>query len=181
MLIFSIKNAFRKKGIAILSALGVGFGLMLVFVLGAFSAGVSAQFRENVSESVGQVQVTEKLESGANSHLPKDIPKQLFETEGVGEHITGYNVEVQAYPYFTFDYADDLENDGDNIILKGLNKTLDKKWDGPSNNVIEGRVFKNGKKELLIDSRLLDIEELDLEINKTVEVNLNVGDRKSVV
>jgi len=60
MLKFSIKNAFRKKSTAILSSIGVGIGLMLVFVIGAFTAGVTAQFQENLSETIGIVEILEK-------------------------------------------------------------------------------------------------------------------------
>jgi len=34
MLSFAAKNVFRKKGVAILSSVGIGFGLMLMIVLG---------------------------------------------------------------------------------------------------------------------------------------------------
>jgi len=68
MLRFSIKNAFRKKSTAILSSVGVGIGLMLVFVIGAFTAGVSAQFQQNLAETVGLVEVVEKGNLGSNSH-----------------------------------------------------------------------------------------------------------------
>ena len=69
MLKFSIKNAFRKKSTAILSSIGVGVGLMLVFVIGAFTAGVSAQFADNLTRTIGIVNVIEKDQVGFNSQL----------------------------------------------------------------------------------------------------------------
>ncbi|TXT59856.1 MAG: membrane protein of unknown function [Promethearchaeota archaeon] len=175
MLIFSIKNAFRKKGIAILASLGVGFGLMLVFVLGAFSAGVSAQFRENVVESVGQVQITEKLQSGSNSQLPTNITEQLLNTEDLEENIINYNVEAEAPVYFTLNYAgeDNLNNDGDRIILKGINKSLDEDWGGATTKIENGRVFENGKKEIIVDSRLVENAQFDVNISSELEIYLN--------
>jgi putative ABC transport system permease protein len=176
MLIFSIKNAFRKKGIAILASLGVGFGLMLVFVLGAFSAGVSSQFRENVAESVGQVQITEKLKSGSESQLPINITEQLFNTEDIEENLNKYNLEAEAPIYFTINYVgeDQLNNEGDRVILKGLNKSLDQNWEGPTTKIEQGRVFENGKKEIIVDSRLLDVAQFNIDIGSELEINLNI-------
>ena len=68
MLRFSIKNAFRKKGSAILASLGVAFGLMLVFVIGAFTAGLKVQFEDNLTRTLGIVNIYEKSECRPNNH-----------------------------------------------------------------------------------------------------------------
>jgi len=173
MLRFSIKNAFRKKSTAILSSLGVGIGLMLVFVIGAFTAGVSAQFQENLTETIGLVEVVEKGNLGANSHLPLTIVDSLFDTPDVGDFIAGYNVETQAPATYTLDYSDDLQNVGDSLTLIGINKTLDNIWGGPIANILEGRVFNSGANETIIDSRLVAAAQFPINIGD--EINLDLG------
>ena len=149
MLKFSIKNAFRKKSTAILSSVGVGIGLMLVFVIGAFTAGVNAQFQENLTETVGLVEVVEKGNLGANSHLPLTIVDSLFNTPEVGEFIAGYNVETQAPATYTLDYNDDLNNLGDSLTLIGINKSLDQAWGGPTSKILDGRAFNLNANETI--------------------------------
>jgi hypothetical protein len=170
MLIFSIKNAFRKKLTAILASLGVGFGLMLVFVIGAFTAGVSAQFQDNLSKTLGIVNVTEEFQTGANSHLPLDLPDALFNTPGVGDSIVSYNVETEAPLSLTSEYFKDP--DPDKLILKGLNVTIDQAWGGATTKIIEGRLFEVGKNETIIDSRLVDISGFPNSLGSNITIDL---------
>jgi putative ABC transport system permease protein len=175
MLKFSIKNAFRKKSIAILASIGVGFGLMLVFVLSAFNAGVSRQFEENFLQVVGQVEVTEKLKQGSESKLMLDFPNDLIATEGIGNSIIAYNVETQLPNYFTLDYVGEMLNDADTLVLIGLNKTLDENYGGATSKLISGRIFGQNKKEIIIDSRLLDVAKFSVNLGDDLEINLNLG------
>ena len=95
MLTFSVKNAFRKKSTAILSSLGVAIGLMLVFVVGAYTAGVQAQFNDNLTRTLGIVNVIEDSEillPTPDSNLPLTIIDDLHNTNEVGEYIIDYNV-----------------------------------------------------------------------------------------
>jgi ABC-type lipoprotein release transport system permease subunit len=73
MLWFSFKNVFRKKTVAIFSSSGIAFGLMLMFVLGAYAAGVQAQFQDSLSRTLGIVQIVEENEAGAGSVLPPHV------------------------------------------------------------------------------------------------------------
>jgi putative ABC transport system permease protein len=175
VLIFSIKNAFRKKSTAILASLGVGFGLMLVFVLGSFSAGVSTQFSDNLQKTVGQVTLTEKLKRGSESQIPLDFPNQLLEYDNISEHLIRYTVESEAPIIFTFDYWDDIGEDGNRLIVKGINLTLDQAWEGPSTKIIEGRVFKENELEVIVDSRLSRVAEFNVSVGQTLELFLNPG------
>jgi len=172
MLKFSIKNAFRKKSTAILSSVGVGIGLMLVFVIGAFTAGVSSQFQENLTETVGLVEVIEKGNLGANSHLPLTIVDSLFDTPEVGDFIAGFNVETQAPATYTLDYNDDLNNLGDSLTLIGINKTLDQAWGGPTTKILEGRIFNINANETIIDARLLEAVQFPIEIGDDITIDL---------
>ena len=175
MIVFSIKNAFRKKLIAILASVGVGFGLMLVFVIGAFTAGVSGQFQDNLNDTLGIVNVTEKLQQGSDSNLPISLPQDIQNTPGVGEFLSKYNVETQAPNYFASNYFGNLSTVGDRLILIGLNTTIDQNWGGATTKIIQGRVFENNKNEIIIDSRLLDVAQFLVTIGSNISINLDLG------
>ena len=181
MILFSIKNAFRKKLIAILAAIGVGFGLMLVFVIGAFTAGVSAQFQDNLTRTLGIVDVTEKLRGGADSHLPLSLPQDILNTPNVGESILSYTVETQAPDYFTSEYWSNLTTFGDRLLLKGLNSTIDGNWGGPTTKIIEGRSFDPNKNETIIDSRLVNIADFPVTVGSNLTINLNLSGNKTSI
>ncbi|MFX1378643.1 MAG: ABC transporter permease [Promethearchaeota archaeon] len=181
MILFSIRNAFRKKLIAILAAIGVGFGLMLVFVIGAFTAGVTAQFQDSLTRTLGIVSVTEKFQQGAESHLPLSLPQEIQDTPNVGEYILSYNVETQTPDYFTSEYWGNLSTFGDRLILKGLNSTIDSNWEGVTTKIIEGRTFDPKKNETIIDSRLLDIADFPVSIGSNITLSLDLSGNKTSI
>jgi putative ABC transport system permease protein len=175
MIRFSIKNAFRKKIIALLASLGVGFGLMLVFVIGAFTAGVRADFQGSLAQTIGLVEVIETDEVGSNSHLPIATPQKLFDTPNVGEFIVGYNVETQAPVYFTSSYNSQIQNVGDTLTLIGINTSVDQQYGGISTDLISGRLFNIGQNETVIDSRLIDIANFSVDLGSILEIKLDPG------
>ncbi len=181
MLFFSIKNAFRKKLISILAAVGVGFGLMLVFVIGAFTAGVSSQFQDSLTRTLGIINVTEKLQQGPDSHLPLTLPQELQETPNVGEYILSYNVETQTPDYFAIDYWNNLSTFGDRLFLKGLNSSIDNTWGGATTKIIEGRNFEPNQNETIIDSRLVDITDFPSTLGNTLTINLDLSGNKTAI
>ena len=181
MLIFSIKNAFRKKLISILAALGVGFGLMLVFVIGAFTSGVSAQFQDNLNRTLGVVSVTEKLRGGADSNLPLTLPQDILDTPDVGGNVLSYNLETQVPDYFTSEYWANLSTFGDRLILKGLNSTTDGNWGGPTTKIIEGRNFEPNQNETILDSRLVNIADFPVTIGSNLTINLDLSGNKTSI
>ena len=173
MLRFSIKNAFRRKASAILASLGVAFGLMLVFVVSAFTAGLKVQFEDNLTRTLGIVNVIEISEIGPNSQLPTSIVDDIYDAEGIGESILGHNVETQTPFIFTAEYADKLRNSGDAISLSGLNKTLDMEWEGFTTNIIKGRAFNLGENETIIGTNLVDAAQFSVDIGDEIEITLN--------
>lgn len=179
MLKFSIKNAFRKKSTAILSSVGVGIGLMLVFVIGAFTAGVSAQFQENLIETIGLVEVFEKGEDGSDSHLPLTIVDSLFDTPEVGEFIARHNVETQTPSSYTADF-NDFNNLGDSITLIGINKSIDEAWGGPTTKILNGRNFNLNSNETIIDARLLDVAPFPVSIGNKITIELDINTNASL-
>ena len=181
MLIFSIKNAFRKKLISILAALGVGFGLMLVFVIGAFTSGVSAQFQDNLNRTLGVVSVTEKLQGGADSNLPLTLPQDILDTPDVGGNVLSYNLETQVPDYFTSEYWANLSTFGDRLILKGLNSTIDGNWGGATTKIIEGRNFEPNQNETILDSRLVNIADFPVTIGSNLTINLDLSGNKTSI
>jgi putative ABC transport system permease protein len=157
MLRFAIKNAFRKKGVAILSSMGIGFGLMLQFVLGAFSAGVTTQVNENFEKALGLVEITQFGKGVASSELPTTIVDQLYATN-FSNDIQHLNVKLQLDNTFSFNYIGKIQNTGDNLVVIGVNRTMDEQFKGPTSKITDGSVFTEGSDNALIDSRLLAIE-----------------------
>lgn len=180
MIGFSIKNAFRRKGSAILASLGVAFGLMLVFVVSAFTAGLKVQFEDNLTRTLGIVNVIETSEIGPNSQLPTSIIEDIYNAAEIGDSILGHNVETQTPYIFTVDYADKLRNTGDAIALSGLNKTLDTEWEGFTTRIIEGRAFNPGENETIIGKNLVDTAQFSVEIGDEIEITLNPINETSV-
>lgn len=177
MLIFSIKNAFRKKSTAILSSLGVAIGLMLVFVVGAYTAGVQAQFNDNLTRTLGIVNVIEESEiliPTPDSNLPLTIIEDLENTVEVGEFIIDYNVECQAPYSYTTEYWDQLANPDDKLIVVGLNRSLDTNWRGFTTRIIQGRNFEIGQNETIISSRLASIAEFPISIGSKIKLTLDL-------
>jgi len=178
MLKFSIKNAFRKKSTAILSSIGVGIGLMLVFVIGAFTAGVTAQFQENLSETIGIVEILEKDVLGReNSHLPINFTNDLYNTPNVGEDIFKLTPESQAPFFYTSNYfgVDKLVNAQDTLTLIGINLTLDQEWGGPTTKILQGNIFNLEENETIIDSRLLSVAQFPVSIGDAIKIKLDLG------
>jgi putative ABC transport system permease protein len=179
MLRFSIKNAFRKKSTAILASIGVGVGLMLVFVIGAFTAGVTAQFQNNLAQTIGIVEILEKdVDTRTNSHLPLSLPDELYNTPNVGDSISQYNVEVQAPFFYTSNYSGEtqLRINGDLLTLKAINHTLDQLWGGPTSKILQGRVFEPESNEIIIDSRLITDAQFPVGLGDALGVKLDPGD-----
>lgn len=174
MLRFSIKNAFRKKSTSILSSLGVAIGLMLVFVVGAYSAGVQVQFKSNLTRTLGTVNIIEESKIGPESHLPLNITESLLNTEEVGEFIINYNVETQAPYYYTGAYSDKLANSGDTLAVVGLNKTLDAEWNGFTTRITDGRNFEIGQNETIISSQLASIADFPVAIGDKITLDLDL-------
>jgi putative ABC transport system permease protein len=156
MLKFALRNVARKKGVAIIASFGIGFGLMLMFTLGAFSAGVAAQFEDNYAEVLGIVEVTEYGNQGATSQLPPAVLETILESEA-GSALLAYNYQAIAPPYFTIPSVGEIGNDGDRLTIVGVNQSVDAAYGGATSVLQSGRAFSPGEAEVIVDSRLADL------------------------
>ncbi len=173
MLIFSLKNAFRRKGSAILASLGVAFGFMLVFAVGAFTAGLKVQFEDNLTRTLGIINVIETSEIGANSELPIGLVEDIYANSEIGDLILGHNVEKQLPFIFTNKYADKLRNNGDALVLTGLNETIDTNWEGYTTKILQGRSFIPGENETIIGTNLVENAQFPVELGDQIEISID--------
>ncbi len=172
MLKFSIKNVFRKKGVTILASSGIGFGLMLMFVLGAFSDGVEASFSDSFSKILGVVDVTQQNRQGEFSNLPKDVLDKLL-AANFSDDIGSYSAQTQLPTDFTLDYLGKLNSAQDSLVIIGVDPEQDQLVEGPTTRILQGRSFQAGQNETIIDSRLLDAAQFDVSLGTKLSINLN--------
>jgi putative ABC transport system permease protein len=77
LLIFSIRNAFRKKAVAALAVLGVAFGCALMTFLFCVASGMGKRVETTFSNLAGRIMVTQKgsvfgglLQGAGSSSIP---------------------------------------------------------------------------------------------------------------
>lgn len=168
MLKFSVRNVFRKKSVAILASSGIGIGLMLMFVLGSFNAGVEAQFRENFSEVLGQVEI--QPDTTQDVLLDPTVLTNLT-ASSVGPDIERYNVLV-TLPLVP--RQNEFKNPG-TISIRGVNQSVDASYNGPTANLEQGRAFTPGSREAIVDSRLLEAANFSVALGANITVDLNIS------
>jgi putative ABC transport system permease protein len=145
---------------------------MLMFVLGAFNAGVKAQFAENFAQVAGIVEITQTNRQGWQSNLPVGTIDKLKASE-IGNEIESYNAIYELSGDYVIPYLDKLTLAGNRIAIIGVNRTLDSAWDGPTANIRNGRLFNPGEKEVIIDSRLANVSQFDVSLNSIFSLYLN--------
>ncbi|NLB55260.1 MAG: ABC transporter permease, partial [Lentisphaerae bacterium] len=60
LMLFSIRNAFRKKAVAVLAILGVAFGCGLITFLFSLTAGMEKRIEGSFNNLSGQITITQK-------------------------------------------------------------------------------------------------------------------------
>lgn len=98
LLIFSIRNAFRKKAVAALAVLGVAFGCALMTFLFSVATGMENRVESTFSNLAGQITITQKgsifgglLQGMGSSSIPNsyiDIVKSVPHVDNVTGMIT---------------------------------------------------------------------------------------------
>ncbi|MHA1245449.1 MAG: ABC transporter permease [Candidatus Heimdallarchaeota archaeon] len=184
---FAIKNTFRKKLVAGLSIAGITIGIALMVAMSSTTAGFDALLGDSLAETMGDVEIAEEGKSSYLSQLPENITDYIMTIES-NEEIEGISPEIDVYGFNQF---------LDNITLHagmpmapvefmqlsalGTIPTNDQIFDGPTNNIIEGKVF-DADYEIIIADYILDgapavfvlNQEFPLQINETFAINLTV-------
>lgn len=157
MLKFSILNAFRRKGIAIIAIIGTALGVALMTVLLSISDGMDAQMTSTANEMAGWIAVYPE-----SAPLGYIMPSQIGFPESYADEIKQIdNVKEDAVsplimafvPTEVADYGDPM---GANLrgadkqasVLLGESNPFDQ------NNIIEGRAPDEGRDEVIIGNML---------------------------
>jgi putative ABC transport system permease protein len=187
---FALKNAFRKKLVAALSITGIAIGIALMVTLSSASAGFDNLLGEAVAESVGDVEVQEYNTELTLSQLPRNI-SDIIRTIDSSDKILALSPEVVVSNFIQF--ADNVTIEGgimgppsslmSAIALgaRGVNSGDDATFDGPTTNIVEGRLFENDYEIIIADyvleggSSVFTLgESVDLMINYTYTVPVTI-------
>lgn len=147
LFIFSLKNSFRKKVVAFLAILGVGVGVSLMVFILSSSAGVNKIFSESFTKAAGEITISGESApmgfgiSGGEATL---IPKSYIERIEKIEHIKSVSPRVM-----TIISSKSLKTPDSFSIVVGVDSKRDKKNEGPTTFIYEGRSFSD-KNEVII-------------------------------
>jgi putative ABC transport system permease protein len=167
--VFSLKNAFRKKGVAFLAILGTALGCSLLVIMLATTQGMN-QMLENTFKRISNKIVI----SGQGSFLGISLHEggSLISQGSVDkiakiEHIESVSSRVTAIiPRETFKVMDPFS------ALVGVDLKEDRESDGVTNYITNGRVFSE-KNEVVIGEMLVESAKLadnEVELNEEIEM-----------
>lgn len=145
---FSISNAFRRKGIALVAIIGTALGVALMTVLLSISDGMDQQMSETMNELSGGIGVY-PADAPMGFMLPGGTP---FSTAYVDEIQTIDHVEValpQVLALLSSDAADLSSVLG--ITIRGVDVELDAERGGATAlaNIIEGETIAGANEVIL--------------------------------
>jgi putative ABC transport system permease protein len=154
---FSILNAFRRRGIAIIAIIGTALGVALMTVLLSISDGMDAQMTSTMNEVAGWVAVYPE-----SAPLGYIMPSQIGFPESYVDEIKQIdNVKEEAVsplimafvPTEVADFGDPMGAalrgiDQQTSALLGEDNPFDQK------NIITGRVPETGKNEVILGNML---------------------------
>jgi len=174
---FAVKNAFRKKGVALLAIIGIGVGLTLQITLNSYSNGMVASFDEMFNEMVGSFELQEEGLPTFQSQIPVNVT-DLLETSELGNNIVALSPELHLPSTVTSGYGDKLSKTAFgtpksiNVIGIDLESYLQ-----VSNDIDEltneSRYFDLGEDEVVIPSSLHDENETFFSIGDSIELVIN--------
>ncbi|NHJ46801.1 MAG: FtsX-like permease family protein [Asgard group archaeon] len=177
---FALKNAFRKKLVAVLSITGIAIGIALMVALSSASAGFDNVLSSAVAETVGDVEVQEYGTELTLSELPTNIT-DIIRTIDSGDKILAASAEVVVNNFIQF--ADNVtidigmappnpEFNAMALGARGVVPADDLLFDGPTNNIIEGRMFENDF-EIIIADYILEGGSSVFALNGTIDLMIN--------
>ena len=157
MLRFSILNAFRRKGIAIIAIIGTALGVALMTVLLSISDGMDAEITSTMNEVAGWVAVyPESAPLGyimpSQIGFPESYVDEIKQIDNVKDDSTAPLI-MAFVPTEVADFGDPM-----GAALRGANESASALL-GESNpfdrdNIIEGRAPDEGQGELIIGNML---------------------------
>lgn len=172
LLKFSIKNAFRKKGVAILAILGVAVGISLMVFILSSSQGVNQMFSRSFTKAAGKITVSSEsapmgfgILGGEVSLIPKNYIKRVEKIK----HIKSVSPRVM-----TVFSSKSLKTADPFSIIVGLEAKKDKQNNGPTTSIFEGRSFLN-KNEVIIG------KVLDQSIKMASGKEIKIGDKIKII
>jgi len=149
---FSIRNAFRRKGIAFIAIVGTALGVALMTVLLSVSDGMEQQMSETMTEFSGGIAVY-PADAPMGFMIPGGTPfpvSYVEEIEGL-DHVDMVAPQVLAYlPSEVVDFGSPL-----GTTIRGVDLELDAEVDGPTApaNIIEGQTIA-GENEIILGKSL---------------------------
>jgi len=172
LFIFSLHNAFRKKGVAILAIIGVGIGVSLMVFILASSAGANKVFTESFAQAAGQITISSEnapmgfgISGGEASLLPESYVKRIEKIA----HIKSVSPRVMTViSSKSFKTADPF------TIIVGVNPTRDKEANGPTTSIYEGRTF-SGENEVIVGKVLEESSKI------ATDREIKIGDKIEIV
>ena len=165
---FSVRNAFRKKGVSILAVLGVALGCALMTFLLSLSQGMNQRIEKTFTEVAGTIVVgsEDSILGGQITTTKTPLPASYVEQIEKLNYVSSVSPRVNALiPPTAIKTPSPI-----GIPLTGIDPTKEK--DGPKDHIIEGRNFKD-ENEIIIGKYIKQ----DLEF---FETKLNVGDKITI-
>lgn len=177
---FAIKNAFRKKLISFLSIAGIAIGISLMVVLSSATAGMDQMMTDTLAETVGDVEVVEYNKATAISQLSENISETIYTIDSQ-EKIEVVSPEIYTHGFDQYSGKYSLPP-VIQLTARGVNKTKDTQFDGPTTAIIEGRVYENHLEIIVADFVAEEAPEyfavgstIEFTINQTMSLDLYIS------
>ncbi len=184
LLKFSFKSTFRKKGAAILTILGIAFGVGLMFSLNGLSEGLSVDINQEVQNAVGIIEIRQKNASqDFFSVLEPSSDTLIIENGPEKDRLISYSREI-IFPFTTRDTSIDLgfsaAGNKCEYRYKGFAATQIINLNPQVDQIEEGRMYEDNKPECIIPDILYDNFPERLSIGKSIKFVLNNTDSISL-
>jgi putative ABC transport system permease protein len=165
---FSVRNAFRKKGVAILAIFGVALGCALMTFLLSLSQGMNQKIETTFTKVAGSILIgsEDSLLGGQMSRVKTPLPVSYIERTEKLDYVDSVSPQVSALiPPEALKTISPI-----GTFLTGID--LEREKDGPQDYMIEGRAFKNKKEIIIGKSFKQDLEYFDtpLEIGDKIKI-----------
>ncbi|NHK30652.1 MAG: FtsX-like permease family protein [Asgard group archaeon] len=177
---FALKNAFRKKLVAVLSITGIAIGIALMVALSSASAGFDNVLSSAVAETVGDIEVQEYGKELTLSELPTNIT-DIIRTIDSSDKILAASAEVvvnnfvQFAENVTIDIGMAPPNPEFSAMALGARGVIpedDELFDGPTSKIIDGRMFENDF-EIIIADYILEGGSSVFALNGSIDLQIN--------